>query len=159
MKKIIFRTLLTGLFVSTLFSTGCKQRVQDMHDAAMEGNLARVKYFVENGDVNAKDDHGYTLIYNAAFGGRLAVVKYLVEKGADVNAKNDDGKTPIFAAVVRDKFEVVKYLVEKGADVNAKDDDDKTPLDYTRFVDDKIKKILNEASENSENIADTTKSK
>lgn len=47
------------------------------------------------GDVNAKNDVGYTALHGAAFRGANEVVKLLVEKGARMDVKNQEGKLPV----------------------------------------------------------------
>lgn len=123
----------------------------EIHDAALEGNLDRVKELVEQGaDVNAKNENGDAVMIYAAYKYRWDVVKYLVEQGADVNAKTDKGLSVLHSAALRNKsetieylasyanvvpplksnFEVVKWLVEHGAEVDAKSDDGVSVLHY-----------------------------
>jgi len=47
------------------------------------------------GDVNAKNDIGYTALHGAAFRGANDVVKLLVEKGARMDVKNQEGRLPV----------------------------------------------------------------
>lgn len=47
------------------------------------------------GDVNAKNDVGYTALHGAAFRGANEVVKLLVAKGARMDVKNQEGKLPV----------------------------------------------------------------
>jgi ankyrin repeat protein len=47
------------------------------------------------GDVNAKNDVGYTALHGAAFRGANEVVKLLVEKGALMDVKNQEGRLPV----------------------------------------------------------------
>lgn len=47
------------------------------------------------GDVNAKNDVGYTALHGAAFRGANDVVKLLVEKGARMDVKSQEGKLPV----------------------------------------------------------------
>lgn len=47
------------------------------------------------GDVNAKNDIGYTALHGAAFRGANEVVKLLVEKGARMDVKNQEGRLPV----------------------------------------------------------------
>ena len=60
-----------------------------------DGNLAAVKYFVENGaDIHGKANNGKSALIEAAQKGDLAMVKYLVEKGADILGKDNNGNSP-----------------------------------------------------------------
>ena len=47
------------------------------------------------GDVNAKNDVGYTALHGAAFRGANDVVQLLVEKGARMDVKNQEGRLPV----------------------------------------------------------------
>jgi ankyrin repeat protein len=47
------------------------------------------------GDVNAKNEVGYTALHGAAFRGANDVVKLLVEKGARMDVKNQEGRLPV----------------------------------------------------------------
>lgn len=47
------------------------------------------------GEVNAKNDVGYTALHGAAFRGANEVVRLLVEKGARTDVKNQEGRLPV----------------------------------------------------------------
>lgn len=69
-------------------------------DGQSHGNQAEAPEAIRlclewGGDVNAKNDIGYTALHGAAFRGANDVVKLLVEKGARMDVKNQDGKLPV----------------------------------------------------------------
>ena len=69
-------------------------------DGQSHGNPAEAPEAIQlcmqwGGDVNAKNDVGYTALHGAAFRGANDVVKLLVEKGARMDAKNQEGKLPV----------------------------------------------------------------
>jgi len=66
---------------------------EQLHFAAGDGDLARVKDLVEKGyDVNAFDeDLSFTPLHYAARENHIEIVKYLLAAGADVNA-HEEGK-------------------------------------------------------------------
>ena len=75
-------------------------RSVDLHTAARDGNLKRVRLLVEQGaDKDEGDWEGYTPLYMASNEGHFDVVQYLVEQGASLDKANDDGSTPLFTAV------------------------------------------------------------
>jgi len=117
----------------------------DLHDAAFNGDVKRVKKLLEKGEnPNAKDKDGWTPLHTAAYMGHVDVVKLLLEHGANPNIQNKDGVTPLHTAAFWDRVDVVKLLLERGADPNAKDKDGWTPLHTAAFWDrvDVVKLLL-----------------
>ena len=106
----------------------------NIHEAAAEGNIKRVKqHLVEGVDVNAKFKDGWTPLHMAAEGGHREIVDLLIAKGADINATAGAGDgvgwTPLHEAAEGGHKKVVELLILKGADINAKNGDGRTPLD------------------------------
>jgi ankyrin repeat protein len=93
---------------------------EQLHFAAQDGDLAKVKTLVDCGyDVNAFDeDLFFTPLHYAAMGEHIEVMKYLISVGADVNAHNPDfaAETPLGQVAQNCSFEVAKTLIEAGAD-------------------------------------------
>ncbi|WP_179947084.1 ankyrin repeat domain-containing protein, partial [Wolbachia endosymbiont of Bemisia tabaci] len=54
-----------------------------------QGNIQAVKNFIEQGgNIEAKDNDGWTLLHRAAWKGRKEIVEFLVdEEEANINAK------------------------------------------------------------------------
>ena len=127
-----------------------------IHDAATEGNIAAVKWYLAAGvDVDVKNKYGSTPLHLAVVYAGIAetaikqgdggfsrddvfdlkeTVKLLIAKGADVNAKEEDGKTPLYYAVHwRSAPSLVELLIDKGADVNENYGNGKTPLHHAAF--------------------------
>ena len=71
-------------------------------------------------DVNAKDEHGKSLLMYAATNLSAQMLEFLIEQGADVNAKDDKGQTALMFAAERGGIKNVQVLLKHGADVNAK---------------------------------------
>ena len=95
------------------------QAKKDLNQAAVDGDLDRVKTLVGQGsDVNAKNRMGMTPLVVAAMNSRTAVCEFLISKGADLNAKDGRGQTALYLAVDKNNKELVELLVKKGADVN-----------------------------------------
>jgi len=105
-----------------------------IHLAALKGDVARVKTFVQGGiDVNTKDKCGCTPLHWAAPANTNDVADFLIAKGADVNAKDNNGSTPLLGAR---RLDMVRFLVSKGADVNVKGALGYTKLHGACFVND-----------------------
>ena len=107
----------------------------NIHEAAAEGNIKRVKqHLVEGVDVNAKYKDGWTPLHMAAEGGHREIVDLLIAKGADINATagaggDGEGWTPLHEAAEKGHKEVVGLLILKGADINVENGDGRAPLD------------------------------
>jgi hypothetical protein len=106
----------------------------NIHEAAAEGNIKRVKqHLVEGVDVNAIFKDSWTPLHMAAEGGHREMVDLLIAKGADINATAGAGDgvgwTPLHMAAEGGHKKVVELLILKGADINVKNGDDRTPLD------------------------------
>ena len=104
----------------------------DICTASKEGNIARVKYLIEqcHVDVETKDKYRYTSINYASLNGHLDIVKYLYEQcHANVETKDNSGDSPISNASLNGHLEVVKYLFETcHANIEAKDNFGCTPI-------------------------------
>jgi ankyrin repeat protein len=109
------------------------QRNCNLHDAALNGDIERVRELLEQGDdPNEKNIKGQTPLHLAAYMERLNLIPILIDAGADINAKDDFGKTPLHSAAEwNDDASTTELLIQNRADVNAKDSSGKTPLYYT----------------------------
>lgn len=80
------------------------------------------------GAVNTTDNHGRTLLHQAAETNKLdiqALINYLYPK---VNAQDEDGFTPLHWAIKWINYPAVKALVYSGAQINTKNKWKTTPL-------------------------------
>lgn len=105
----------------------------EIHDAAQQGNLDRVRELLGTnaGLVNQKDSgFGRTPLHWAARGIHFGVMRLLLEKGADPGAKDNSGITALHSVSARGHKEAAALLLAAGADINAEDGFGKTPLAY-----------------------------
>ena len=80
----------------------------ELHRAAYEGDLAKVKQLVERGeDLNARDKHGNTALGLAIHFMRKDVVHYLLEKTTDPTLKSKAGWSPIHEALASGSRELI----------------------------------------------------
>ena len=112
--------------------------------ASETGNLALVKYLVENGaNIHDEDDFAFLMacgyghlktvkylneqganmhvkngrsLINASRSGHLAVVKYLIRCGLDIHSEDD---ASLILATLNNHLSVVKYLIDNGCNINA----------------------------------------
>ncbi|XP_030064933.1 BCL-6 corepressor-like protein 1 [Microcaecilia unicolor] len=68
------------------------------------------------GDVNHRDNAGYTALHEACSRGWTDILQILLDHGANVNCSAQDGTRPIHDAVVNDNLETVWLLLSYGAD-------------------------------------------
>ena len=125
-----------------------------LHEAADEGDIERVKSLISQGaDVNGKDSYRRTpaeraiggnhrevvellvakgaeisTLHLAAYMGNLAKAESTIENGADVNESTQSGTTALLIAVSQGLKDIVELLIDSGADVNAKGPWSWTPL-------------------------------
>lgn len=94
----------------------------DLHEAAIVGDLRRVREFVEKDPAqtnNASSPDGFPPLGLAAHFGHADVVRYLLDKGASVNfAAAETGFTALTGAIAGGHRDIVRTLIAAGADVN-----------------------------------------
>ncbi len=94
-----------------------------LHDAAQDGDLARVEQLLRRKyPVNRFDDIGKTPLHYAVQGGHLDVVDRLLRAGANVNANDERliGNTPLADNVDECSYEMAERLIAAGADPTIK---------------------------------------
>ncbi|XP_078466468.1 uncharacterized protein LOC144729827 [Lampetra planeri] len=79
-------------------------------------------------NVNTRDLHSHTPIYEAITRHSLPIVQLLVAAGARVDVRDNYGATPLFVAAQCGVLSVVAYLVRMGSDVERATQDGSTPL-------------------------------
>ena len=134
------RVAMASAITLALVVWGGVARAGQIHTAAADGNLEKVKTLVKgNPDlVKAKDDFGFTALHWAAHKGRKDIVEFLLANKADVNAKSEDERTPLIWAVYeKGHKDVVDVLLANKADVNAEDLQGWTALRWAEAAGDK----------------------
>jgi hypothetical protein len=101
-----------------------------IHDAAREGDLAKVKTLLTKDPkfLDIKDKDGRTALHWACRGVHGEIVKLLAASGAGLNARDNNGVVPLHSLAYRGQAELVKLLAAKGAEVNAKMNNGNTSL-------------------------------
>lgn len=122
------------------------KRVEILDEAIQKGDIDALKnYLGQGGDINVRDDQGFTWLHWAAIECKTEVAQLLIAEGANVNAKDNEGNTPLHQMLAsshpktfiqkvngqqlwRSDKEFAELLITKGADVNAKNNRGNTPL-------------------------------
>ena len=106
--------------------------LQDLYDAAKDGNLERVMQLVEQGaDKNqVGGKFGDSALSAATENNNLSVVRFLVEQGADLELADVMGWTPLIDASRHGHLEVARYLLEQGANTEKATNHGFTSLHY-----------------------------
>lgn len=109
--------------------------LEDMlHRAARVGDVHAMKScLAEGGNVNAKDQNGWSPLHRAVFKGQIECVKLLISHGAVVDAVDDHGYTPLYLATEAGHSQVSMYLISHGAKANIKSLQEKTSRDFNCF--------------------------
>lgn len=111
-----------------LVANGAK--VTRIHFAALAGDLAKVKEFLENGADVSKKVGNTSVLHAASAGGNRQIVEIILSKGVDINERIRGGQTALHWAARSGSTEVTEFLIDKGLDINAKDFWKWTPLHY-----------------------------
>ena len=123
MKHLLITTIAAVVLVGTVLA-------DPIHDAAKNGDLARVQAELDKGvDVNAKDKVQQTPLHLSAQYGHKAVSELLIAKGVDVNAQSRSERTALYNAARYGREEIVVLLITNDAIINPKNVIGKTPLD------------------------------
>ncbi|KAJ0410432.1 hypothetical protein P43SY_002764 [Pythium insidiosum] len=95
--------------------------------SASDGDIDAVKQFLANGgDVNIKDEFGYTPLQAAVSYNHLELVLFLLSNGASVTLADNDLDTPLHRA---ETVDCAKLLLQHGAELNARNSEGRTPFD------------------------------
>ena len=92
---------------------------EQLHEAAYDGDLKKVKELVEKGfKLNAFDyDLSRTPLHCAVIEGYIEVAQYILSVGADVNAHQEEkiGETPLGEVAANCSYEMAELLIKAGA--------------------------------------------
>ena len=99
---------------ASFLMAGCSSG--NIHTAAFDGDLAKVKQLVAGGvDINHRDKKKVTPLHMAAYQGKrghIEMAKWLLANGADVTARDYDGKTPLDVASERGNTQIADVIRE-----------------------------------------------
>jgi len=100
-----------------------------LHEAAKEGDLAKVQDFLGKGQpIDAQDVRGVTPLGYAIGMNRIAVVKALLDGRANPHSVDSSGNSGLHFAAGYGRKELCEYLVRVNANVNQSNSRGQTPL-------------------------------
>merc|ERR1719247_271264 len=89
-------------------------------------------------NIEVGDEHGTTLLSEAAAGGAEEVCEMLVGEGADPNSQGRYKRTPLWRAAYAGHAVVVKMLLRAGSDPRTPDEQGSKPWDQANGADVKL---------------------
>lgn len=102
----------------------------DIFEAARTNNVALLKEYVADGQLNARDSRGSTPLIIAAYYDHSEAVAFLLKAGAETELKDNLGQTALMGASFKGHTKIVKLLLKKGASVSTETDSGSTALTY-----------------------------
>ncbi|MGD9345868.1 MAG: ankyrin repeat domain-containing protein [Candidatus Aminicenantes bacterium] len=129
---------------------------QDIHRAAGQGDLTKVKEFLEKNPelLDAKDGQGNTPLMLAANSGQKDVVGFLITQRPNLNIANTYKYTPLHYSILRRHIDIAEMLIRAGADPNVPNVWGYTPLHTCagrNFLKEADLLLRNKAAVNSKN--------
>ncbi|XP_053557366.1 ankyrin repeat and death domain-containing protein 1B isoform X3 [Bombina bombina] len=101
------------------------------HNAAKKNDVKTMTELQEEKvNINAKNNHGLTVLHLAAWSANLNIVQMLIKAGANQKATNEDGMNVLHFAAQNNKNDIVDYLLKdlQLNDLNAPDKKGRKPF-------------------------------
>jgi ankyrin repeat protein len=126
-KQIVFAL---AVLVALAGCLSTNTQTTDFFSLVKTGTPQSVQAAISNGaEVNARDEHGWTVLMVAAMNNpNPGVITALLKAGADIEARDSNGQTPLMFASGNKNAEVITTLLKAGADLNGVDMGGRTPL-------------------------------
>ncbi len=113
-----FTGIALAVVVTLVALAGC---ASDEARAVRTGDIEAIRDYLRNGDVNAPQRGGETLLMIAAGADQHESVSLLIDSGADVRTSDNRGRTALMHAAAAGSSPIVRLLLEHGAVANVQD--------------------------------------
>ena len=131
--KNFFIAFISMFLIALWTSPRLASAVTDLHLAAKEGHVKKVKRLLAQGvDVNSLSSSGYTPLHISAGWDKRRVTRLLLMNGAKINVRDSSGRTPLHLSASRGHLKMVKFLLSRGANSSIRDRHNRTPVDMAR---------------------------
>lgn len=96
--------------------------------AAIDNDESKLRSLIDRGQLNAKDNSGYTALHYAARSGHLPICQILLDAGISIDEQTHGGVTALHRAAMMGHIEIVNLLLARKANPSVQDSDGKTAL-------------------------------
>lgn len=126
LRDVIKRRNLRGYRASTATNS---YPTNELLEEVATSHINQLKQLIKpGGDINSKDDEGWTALKWAAYFCHTRIAELLILAGAKLDTCDKDGCTALMEAAWKGHLAIVRLLIKYGADVNSKSKESLTAL-------------------------------
>jgi len=117
-----------GMLVHDICAYEEERETLPLFQSVQRGALSAIEqYLAHGGDVDARNEHGHTLLMAAAIYRWPKLVRLLLDHNADPNSRDSVARTPLHHAALH-SLDSVKLILQAGGDAKARDHAGKSVL-------------------------------
>ena len=106
-----------------------------LHIAARDEDEKSLRKLLITGDIEQRDEKGWTPLHHAAFNGHASTIDLLLQKGAFVDAEDGSARSPLMLAASQGHEKAVERLLQCGANANLSTSSSMSPLNQALLKD------------------------
>lgn len=100
----------------------------DAFDSVYANNISSLKEYLENGNINAINERGMSLLHYAIVFNNAEIFNLLLDNYININITDNHGDTPAHYCVINNRMGFLKTLIRHECDLGIKNKDGHTPL-------------------------------